>query len=431
MAQNPSSPVKPVVIGIYGLPGSGKTTLLNQLRMALGEDHFMYFEGSDEIGKLVCGGITSFKWLDDKARHDFRELAISCIKNNCIAHDKTGVVIGHFMFWNEGKKSGPAVYTQSDLDTYTHILYLDVPPQEIVKRRLDDPGRDRSHVSINHVQRWVEAEKQMLRDLCYRNNILFCAVTSNMIPQEVERLLYDFNKHDEQHNLSKALNTLDSIPAIKSGILGRMIGLDADRTLTSQDTGDLFWKKISPLLEYAGGERPKTPAQVVFESPLGYSYDAFRQVTLLHEERLRGDEYDSVCKDIASSVTLDGGFLNFLHLIAQQAHVAAVVVTCGLAHIWKYVLELEGQQEKITVIGGDRISYGFVVTAEVKGALAGHLKDKHHLEFCAFGDSPLDLEMLSRADKAIVVVGDEASRSVSMETALKKAIENDGLKAKQ
>ncbi|BAE56294.1 unnamed protein product [Aspergillus oryzae RIB40] len=106
--------------------------------MALGEDHFMYFEGSDEIG--------------------------------------------HFMFWNEGKKSGPAVYTQSDLDTYTHILYLDVPPQEIVKRRLDDPGRDRSHVSINHVQRWVEAEKQMLRDLCYRNNILFCAVTSNVIP---------------------------------------------------------------------------------------------------------------------------------------------------------------------------------------------------------------------------------------------------------
>lgn len=65
-------------------------------------------------------------------------------------------------------------------------------------------------------------------------------------------------------------------------------------------------------------------------------------MTLLHEERLRGDEYDSVCKDIASSVTLDGGFLNFLHLIAQQAHVAAVVVTCGLAQIWKYVLELEG-----------------------------------------------------------------------------------------
>ncbi|PIG82544.1 hypothetical protein AARAC_010163 [Aspergillus arachidicola] len=150
-----------------------------------------------------------------------------------------------------------------------------------------------------------------------------------------------------------------------------------------------------------------------------------------YEERLRDDEYDSVCKDIASSVTLDGEFLKFLHLIAQQEHIAAVVVTCGSAQIWKYVLELEGSQEKITVIGGGRISDGFVVTAEVKGALVGHLKDKHHLEVCAFGESPLDLKMLSRADKAIVVVGDGASRSVSMETALKKAIENDGLKAKQ
>ncbi|KAE8322298.1 uracil phosphoribosyltransferase-domain-containing protein [Aspergillus sergii] len=419
MAQNPSSPVKPVVIGIYGIPGAGKTTLLNQLRIALGEGHFLYFEGSDEIGKLVCGGITSFQILDHKARHDFRELAISCIKDNCIAHGKTGVVTGHLMFWNEGKKSGSAVYTKSDLDTYTQILYLDVPAKEIVKRRLDDPGRDRSHVSVNHVQRWVEAEKRMLRDLCYRNNILFCAVTPSMIPKEVEHLLYDFNKHDEQHNLSNALNTLDSIPAIKSGTLGRMIVLDADRILTSQDTGDLFWKKISPLLEYGDGERPKTPVQVVFESPLGYRYDAFWQVTLLHEGRLRDDEYDSVCKDIASSVTLDGEFLNFLHLIVQQEHVTAVVVTCGLAQIWKYVLELEGLQEKITVIGGGRISDGFVVTAEVKGALVGHLKDKHHLEVCAFGNSLLDLVMLSRADKAIVVVGDEASKS------------NDGLKAKQ
>ncbi|KAK6838382.1 hypothetical protein RU639_000127 [Aspergillus parasiticus] len=125
-----------------------------------------------------------------------------------------------------------------------------------------------------------------------------------------------------------------------------------------------------------------------------------------YEERLRDDDYDS-------------------------EHVAAVVVTCGLAQIWKYVLELEVLQEKITVIGGGRISDGFVVTAEVKGALVGHLKDKHHLEVCAFGDSPLDLKMLSRADKAIVVGGDEASRSISIETALKKAIENDRLKAKQ
>ncbi|KAE8360580.1 hypothetical protein BDV27DRAFT_167735 [Aspergillus caelatus] len=397
MAQNLSSLVKPKVVGIYGIPRAGKTTLLNQLRMTLGEDDFMYFGGSDEIGKLVHGGITWFKKLDDRDRQDFRELAV-------------GVATGHLIFWNEGEDSGSAVHTQSELDTYTHIIYLDTPPEEIVKRRLNDSGRDRSHVSKSHVQCWVEAEKRVLRDLCYRNNILFCAVSPSMIPKNVERLLSDFNEHDEQHNLFDALSVLDSIPAIQSGTLKVMIVLDANRTLTSQDTGALFWKKIIPRLEYANGGRPKTPAQVVFESPLAYTYNAFREVTLLHEERLHDHEYDSVCKAVALSVTMDEEFMTLLRRIAEQKHVAAVVVTCGMAQIWKYVLELEGLLDKVTVIGGGRISDGFVVAPELKEALVDHLKNQHHLGVLAFGDSPLDLKMLSRADKAFV---------------------NDGLKAKQ
>ncbi|KAB8260221.1 uracil phosphoribosyltransferase-domain-containing protein [Aspergillus pseudonomiae] len=431
MAQSPSSLSKPVVVGIYGIPGAGKTTLLNQLRMALGEDHFMYFKGSEEIDKLVCGGITSFKRLDDKAHQVLRELAINCIRQNCLAYDKTGVVTDHLMFWDEGNKCGSAVYTQSDLDTYTHVIYLDVPPEEIVKRRLDDPGGDRSHVSIAHVRRWMEAEKQMLRDLCYRNNILFCSVSPDMIPKDVENLLHDFSKHDERHNLSNALSTLDSIPAIQSGTLKRMIVLDADGTLTSQDTGALFWKIFPPLLGYADGDWSKTPARVVFESPLGYSYNAFRQVTLLHEERLRDNQYDFVCREVASSITMDEEFVTLLYRIAEQNHVAAVVVTSGLALIWKYVLEMQRLLGKVAVIGGGRISDGFAVTLEVKEALVDHLKTQHRLVVWAFGDSPLDLKMLCKADKAFVVVKDEATRSHPMERALKQAIETGGLKAEQ
>ncbi|OGM39486.1 hypothetical protein ABOM_011746 [Aspergillus bombycis] len=369
--------------------------------MALGEDHFMYFEGSEEFGKLVCE-----------------------------AYDKAGIVTGQLMFWNEEKESGSAVYTQSDLDTYAHIIYLDVPPEEIVKCRLDDPGRDRSHVLIPHVRRWVEAEKQMLRGLCYSNNILFCSVSPSMMAKDVENFLHDFSKHDERHNLSNALHALDSIPAIQSGTLQRMIVLDADRTLTSQDTGALFWKIFPPLLGYADGDWSKTPARAVFESPLGYTYNAFRQVTLLHE-KLRDNQYDFVCREVARSITMDEEFVTLLHRIADQNHVAAVVVTCGLALIWKYALEMEGLQGKVSVIGGGRHSDGFVVTPEVKEALVDHLKKQHCLEVWAFGDGPLDLKMLCKADKALVVVGDEATRSRSMDKALKQAIENDGLKAEQ
>ncbi|KOC16570.1 hypothetical protein AFLA70_86g002931 [Aspergillus flavus AF70] len=51
------------------------------------------------------------------------------------------------------------------------------------------------------------------------------------------------------------------------------------------------------------------------------------------------------------------------------------------------------------------------VTPEVKEFLVGHLNKEHRLDIWAFEDSPLDLQMLSRADKAIVVVREEATRS--------------------
>ncbi|KAE8382870.1 uracil phosphoribosyltransferase-domain-containing protein [Aspergillus bertholletiae] len=422
--------MKPTVIGIYGIPGAGKTTLLGQLQVTLGEDHFMYFEGSEEVCKQVAGGLESFKKLGDRSRQTFRSFAVNNIKRKCMALKKAGVVTGHLMFWNEGQDAEP-VYTQTDWDTFTHIIYLDVPPEEILKRRLNDTNRARSNISVNHVQRWVEVEKRALRQLCYRHSILFCAVSPSMIPKDVERLVCDFITHDEGYNLLHALSVLDNIPAVQRGILRRMIVFDADRTLASQDTGAMFWDRICPPRRNEGEQPSKTPAQVVFESPLGYTYNAFRQVTLLHEEKLRDDDYDAVCKSVALSVTMDGAFVNLLHTISEQDHVAAVVVTCGLAQVWRYVLEVERLQDKITVIGGGRISDGLVVSPGTKESLVDHLKTQHLLEVWAFGDSPLDLKMLSRADRAFVVVREEETRSRSMDFALQEEIENHRLKAEQ
>ncbi|KAE8136377.1 hypothetical protein BDV38DRAFT_284125 [Aspergillus pseudotamarii] len=82
-----------------------------------------------------------------------------------------------------------------------------------------------------------------------------------------------------------------------------------------------------------------------------------------------------------------------------------------------------GEDEFMNFEGRDEI--------EVKEALVDHLKSQHHLGVWTFGDSTLDLKMLSRADKAFFVVGDEESRSRSMDEAFKNAIEDDGLKATQ
>ncbi len=94
------------------------------------------------------------------------------------------------------------------------------------------------------------------------------------------------------------------------------------------------------------------------------------------------------------------------------------------------MLEREGLSEKIKVIGGGRISDGFV-TASVKSALVTRLQDVHKKYVWAFGDNSLDLEMLSKSNQAIVVVGEEHTRSKTMDIALDYAIFDGWVNARQ
>jgi hypothetical protein len=75
---------------------------------------------------------------------------------------------------------------------------------------------------------------------------------------------------------------------------------------------------------------------------------------------------------------------------------------------------------------------GFVITASVKASIVARFKDMYyHMYVWAFGDSVLDLPMLSKADKAIIVVGEEQTRSKTMDAALLNAVDNDSLSAQQ
>ena len=168
-----------------------------------------------------------------------------------------------------------------------------------------------------------------------------------------------------------------------------------------------------------------------FSGPLGYSYTAFRQPTLLYEEMADDQDFDCLCQDVVSAVAIYPEFLSLLKLIAEQRHGGAVVVTCGLRRVWEMVLKREDQSKTVRVIGGERIADDFVVTAAVKAALVARLRDIHQVYVWAFGDSRLDLDMLREADQAIIIVGNEQTGSKTMDTHLLNAIDNDGLRARQ
>lgn len=420
---------KAVVVGLYGVPGSGKTFLLNQLKQELGGTHFAFYEGSEMIATVVPGGQTAFQSIPEQEKAHWRRCAIDAIGKNCVDSGQVAVVTGHYMFWLEEQEAGRPVYTQNDLETFSHILYLDIPAEVVAQRCLDDTVRSRPSISASHLRKWQQEEKTQLRHLCRRHGILFSLLSPcPTLLNKVSILLQDFKYHTEKYNLSQAENRLDDAVVASQGKLETVFVIDADRTLAAEDTGALFWKRVSNSrpLEYEA-----FTLNALFGSPLGYSYTAFRQAVLLYEETANDQEFDALCQDVALAVTMHPEFVSLLQLVAEQKHVRALVVTCGLRCVWNKVLEREGLSEKVKVLGGGRIADGFVVSAAVKGALVARLREAHHMYVWAFGDSPLDLDMLRKADRAIIVVGEEQTRSKTMDAALINAIDDGGLRAHQ
>ena len=383
------------------------------------------------IDRLVPGGLAAFQKLDDNNRLNVRKLAIDTIRMDCFHKRRTGVVAGHFMFWPEEDPDGHRVYTSNDLETFSHILYLDIPIDLIEQRRLNDSRRLRPSASADHLHRWQQTEKMELRNLCCQHGILFALVSStpSMLPEKIARFLNDFRDHTEEVNLSRAERRLDNIIAAFSGQARpeTVLVMDADRTLTTHDTGKVFWNTLTLIHHQSNDD----PLKAVFSSKLGYSYTAFRQATLLYEEGADDDEFDVMCEKVASMVSIHPEFASLLRKVAEVEHVVAVIVTCGLRCVWDKILAKEGLSEMVKIIGAGRITDGFVVTPSVKTALVTRLRDVHHMYIFAFGDSPIDLGMLSKAHEAIVVVGEKPIRSKSMEKALQKAIDEGGLRAHQ
>ncbi|KAG0154474.1 hypothetical protein PDIDSM_42 [Penicillium digitatum] len=424
----PANLSTPVIIGLYGLPGSGKSFKLNELENVLSKDDFAFYDGSDVIAAITPGGLKAFQNLPKEAKTKCRERAIATVKQECCSTGTSAIVAGHFMFWAEEDEVGQSVCTPGDLATYTHILYLDVPAELIAEYQLNDTKRKRPSVSITHLTRWQQREQSQLRHLCRRHNILFTLLSPPLVPvTKLASIIQDFRYHTEVQNVNLAKEKMDDILA-SSPTLETVIVMDADKTLAQEDSGVLFWDQIRAVS--AEGDT-SGPMKALYSSPLGYSYTAFRQATLLYEEAAGDVEFEACCKNVASMIKMHSDILNLLHLVRGTIHVRVVVVTCGIRSVWEKVLEREGLSLAVKVIGGGRLSDGLVVTPLVKAELVTYLSATRQLYVFALGDSPLDLGMLKAADQAIVISGEEPTRSSSMDRKLAEAIGQNGFQPRQ
>ncbi|KAK3373065.1 uracil phosphoribosyltransferase-domain-containing protein [Lasiosphaeria ovina] len=428
---------KPTVVGIYGIPGCGKTHLLTQLKSRLGETRFAFFEGSSVIGNLVPGGLEAFQECGPDEQQRWRALAIYAIAKECATNQRAGIVAGHFSFWPDDAAEPNVVCACADLATFTHLVYLDVDADVVARRRHDDTQRTRPAMPTSHLQKWQRADIRALRALCRSHGILsvILSVTDESTPLLLDRacaLLADFQMHTSQANLALAEKRVDEIVAASSIACNpaTAVVLDADKTLAAEDAGEVFWDMMATRRSLQQTE-DKSPLKTLFSGPQGYSYMAFRQAMLLYEEAADDGEFDAVCRAVVARVTVHPEMAALVRRAAGQGHVVTLVVTCGLRRVWDMVLAREGLSERVQVVGGGRLSDGFVVTPEVKAAVVTRLHNYHHMYVWTFGDSVLDLPMLNAAHQAVVVVGQEHTRSKSMDAALSSAIDSSGLRARQ
>jgi len=223
------------------------------------------------LSDIIPGSLQDFQAMEDRKKYFWRRKAIEAIAGRCEASGKTGIVAGHLMFWNQ--RAEP-VYTDDDLEIYTHIFYLHARPEVVAEHRKHD-DKKRPNLSIDHLAQWQSAELSECHRLCLENSILFTILREPALKRTL-RLIRDVEQHDDEHNLELAQKKLDeTMLSMQNGLL-TMLLLDGDKTLAAQDTANLFWKTWqSDCNEVLLND----PLETLFSSPMGYSYTAFRQAT--------------------------------------------------------------------------------------------------------------------------------------------------------
>lgn len=94
-----------------------------------------YYKGSEVINSVIDGGLATFKKLPHGNKQRYRVSAVGQIGRDTCYNGKNALVTGHFILPNDGINGGlQKLYTEADLEIFTHIVYLKVPAENIRKR---------------------------------------------------------------------------------------------------------------------------------------------------------------------------------------------------------------------------------------------------------------------------------------------------------
>lgn len=407
--------MKPVVIGIFGLPGSGKSTMLRALESCESMSRVRFYEGSEVISSLVPGGLDSFERLKEAEKKlQYRQCAIETIQRECMEHDCAGIVTGHFAFWSSRDGKPDVVCNDRDLSVFSHVLYMYTMGEDLIKRSAEDSERPRQPYAVNTLEEWQSFEVSSLAAACRNHDILFEEIRTTNTVTKMEQLCRDLLRHSERYNEQQMIKDLDLSMSHDPPSLQTILVLDGDKTLTATDTGKMFHTQ----LQHEAIHIDPMYLETLFSGPMGYTYNAFRQMVLAYHGCVDQIVYEKVCMSVASSLELYSSMQSLLQLASSRPSAKAMIVTSGHRQIWRNVLQKIGHENDVSIIGGGRLDDGYVVTAKCKATVVTRLRERYGHFVWAIGDSPLDLDMMCAANRAVVIVGHPQTRSRTMDEAL-------------
>ncbi|KAG9943396.1 hypothetical protein KCU85_g8680, partial [Aureobasidium melanogenum] len=202
---------RPLMIAIHGLPGCGKSYTLNELSNLLPSKQYLFFETSVILSK-ISRGLDPFENADSEQKSALRAATAQEIARECTVVDKSGIATGFPYLADEIHTEGAQdIDTPVDCSRYFCVLFLHVPVQVLIKRRMlgsETTGRRRLHkvaiVEVNLLSQWQDDECERLRKVCKEGDIAFEKIDMGKVSfEEIAELIRSVKKDWQSKEESK------------------------------------------------------------------------------------------------------------------------------------------------------------------------------------------------------------------------------------
>lgn len=361
-----------MIVAIYGIPRSGKDTFINEIISR--KPNSFHLKGSSKLNEIAYSKYgCSFRELDifkqDEIRIEFTKYAKEL--ESCYS---LIIVDGHYSF--PGENGFKSVFTKEDLELYDAFFYLKRTPKEI-SRNFHNGGKE-NYASLlldeNKCEEWINFEicnmKEVVEDAC-----------KDFIVLDSDSISLDFVTEFENLSNECAKRIADEVVVLANG--RKVVLTDLDKTVSINDLTNDFIIKANLDSRF-----PKA----IFKGDYYTQYQFYK----FHNWLMSVPNYDEAVSFSLKHLVINEYVLNDLYNLKKEACVIAL--TTGMADAWSKKNQGLNVFDKIYGFGKEN---QLVITPLIKKLVARYVTSR--CETIAFGDSIIDLGMLSESKKGYLV----------------------------